>query len=674
MTKIRHQFPHAVRTLENTWIEMSDGCKLATTVWLPEGAETSPVPAILEYLPYRKDDHRAVRDSTYHPYLTGHGYASVRVDMRGTGGSDGILYDEYLPQEQDDALEVLAWIEAQPWCTGAVGIMGISWGGFNGLQIAARRPPQLKAVISVASTDDRYADDVHYRGGCLLSSDMLDWASRMFVLNALPPDPEIVGERWREMWLNRLENTPPYVEAWVSHQIRDDFWKHGSVCEDYAAIQCPVYVVGGWGDAYTNAVPRLLEGLPGPKKGLIGPWTHGYPHTTDPGPQIGFLQECLRWWDYWLKGIENGIMDEPQLRAWIQDSVPPASYYDQRPGHWVAEEGWPPADAQATTYFLGDGDMDKAPVTTSELKFQGSQFAGSEAGIWCPYGDPVDFPPDQRGEDGLSLTFDSRPVEQEMEILGYPEVTLTLAADRRNALVVVRLCDVAPNGSSLMVSRGFLNLAHRQGHEHPQELEPGRFYEVTVRLDVCGHRLLAGHRWRLAISPTYWPMAWPSPEPVTLTVRTGEASTLYLPVRESKLMDVGLPEFQPAEESEPIRFERIRPSARKRYINRDVGDRKIEIRDVIDEGHTRLLDINLEMYGRNDDVYTVFEADPLSASIVCKRELGLRRKDWDIRAETFSSMSADAEQFYIVNVLNAYEGNTRIFVKSWNTTIPRKGV
>jgi putative CocE/NonD family hydrolase len=286
-------FPHAIQEIENAWIPMSDGARLAARLWLPADAHEHPVPAILEYIPYRKNDFTALRDSLRHPYFAGHGYACVRVDMRGSGDSDGILYDEYLPQEQDDALEVLAWIAAQPWCSGAVGIIGKSWGGFNGLQIAARRPPELKAVITLCSTDDRYADDVHFMGGCLLASDMLGWASIMLAYNARPPDPRFVGERWREMWLERMERTPPYIEAWLAHQRRDVFWQHGSVCEAYAAITCPVYAVGGWADGYTNAIPRLLEGLPGPRKGLIGPWAHEYPEVAAPGPAIGFLQECL---------------------------------------------------------------------------------------------------------------------------------------------------------------------------------------------------------------------------------------------------------------------------------------------------------------------------------------------------------------------------------------------
>jgi putative CocE/NonD family hydrolase len=269
MKRTRTDFPRAVRLIDNAWIPLSDGVRLAARIWLPAEAEADPVPAVLEYIPYRKGDGTAVGDSTRHTYFAGHGYASVRVDMRGSGDSDGILLDEYLSQEQDDALEVIAWLASQPWCTGALGMMGISWGGFNSLQVAARRPPALKAIITVCSTDDRYADDVHYIGGCLLGIEMLSWASTMLAFNARPPDPAVVGERWREMWLERLEKTPPFVEAWLSHQRRDAYWKHGSVCEDYAAIECPVYAVGGWADAYTNAVLRLLAGLSCPRKGLI---------------------------------------------------------------------------------------------------------------------------------------------------------------------------------------------------------------------------------------------------------------------------------------------------------------------------------------------------------------------------------------------------------------------
>ena len=219
--------PRAVREIENLWIPLSDGTRLAARLWLPEDAERAPVPALLEYLPYRKRDGTAERDALTHPYLAGHGYAAVRVDIRGSGESDGLLSDEYSLQEQDDALEVIAWLAAQPWCSGTVGMFGISWGGFNALQVAARRPPALKAIVTLCSTDDRYRDEVHYMGGAKLDAGF-GWAGFFFADMCHPPDPALVGERWRAMWLTRLQNLPLLLERWLTHQHRDAYWRHGS--------------------------------------------------------------------------------------------------------------------------------------------------------------------------------------------------------------------------------------------------------------------------------------------------------------------------------------------------------------------------------------------------------------------------------------------------------------
>jgi len=186
-------FPRQVKEIENIWIPLSDGVRLAARLWLPEDAEAKPVPAILEYLPYRKRDGTTVRDALTHPYFAGHGYAAIRVDMRGNGDSEGLLFDEYTKQEQDDAIEVIEWLTKQKWCSGSVGMIGISWGGFNGLQVAARKPPALKAIVTLCSTDDRYQDDIHYKGGCVINEHMA-WAATMFAYSSRPPDPALVGD------------------------------------------------------------------------------------------------------------------------------------------------------------------------------------------------------------------------------------------------------------------------------------------------------------------------------------------------------------------------------------------------------------------------------------------------------------------------------------------------
>ncbi len=531
-------FPREVIKKEHVWIPMSDGAKLAATIWLPKDANENPVPAILEYLPYRKDDFTAIRDSARHPYFAGHGYASIRVDIRGSGNSDGILLDEYLKQEQDDALEVFDWICKQPWSTGSIGMIGKSWGGFNGLQIAARQHPALKAVITLCSTDDRFADDVHYRGGNILASDMLWWASTMLAYSARPQDPEVVGESWKENWLERL-NTPPYVNQWMSHQTRDDYWKHGSVCEDYSAINIPVFAVSGWQDGYTDTVFRLIENLPY-SKGLIGPWAHEYPEVATPEPAIGFLQECLRWWDQWLKGLDTGVKDDPKFITYIQESELPQVNYEERPGKWVAESEWPSKNISEKHLWLKEGKLVDQNISNEKFSIPSVQEHGFYAGVFCPFGEPGDLPSDQRLENGKSVVFTSEPFTEDIDMLGHPVFDMEFTADEENALVAVRLNDKAPTGESTLISWGMLNLNHLKSNEYPEALEPGQVYHASVKLDSLGQSIPAGHQLELAISPTYWPQAWPSPKPVTLNVLAGDKTKLKLPIVYHNLNGINL--------------------------------------------------------------------------------------------------------------------------------------
>ena len=281
--------PHSIREIENVWITMSDGCRLAARIFMPADADAHPVPAILEYIPYRKRDFMRRRDESMHRWYAGNGYVAVRVDMRGSGESDGVMHDEYLPQEQDDALEVIDWISRQSWCSGNVGMMGKSWGAYNSLQVAARRPAALKAIVAVMGTDDRYAECIHYSGGCLLN-DNFWWGCIMQIFNARPPDPAVVGDRWRQMWLERLEAEEFWPALWLEHQRLDDYWKHGSVCFDYAAIACPTWIWGGWADLYRDSPLRLAKNLTVPHKVTVGPWGHLYPHEASPSPPSGFCR------------------------------------------------------------------------------------------------------------------------------------------------------------------------------------------------------------------------------------------------------------------------------------------------------------------------------------------------------------------------------------------------
>jgi putative CocE/NonD family hydrolase len=668
-----HRFPYAVRVIENCWITMSDGCRLAARIWLPVDAEMSPVPAILEYIPYRKRDFTRARDEPMHHYFAGYGYAAVRVDLRGSGDSDGLLLDEYLQQEHDDALEVIRWIVQQPWCSGAVGMMGKSWGGFNSLQVAARRPPELKAIMAVCSTDDRYRDDVHYMGGCLLNEN-LTWGSVLMSYNAYPPDPELVGERWRAMWRDRLEHAVFFPEVWLEHPHRDEYWKHGSVCEDYGAIACPVYAIGGWADAYSNAIPRLLAGLKVPRKGLIGPWAHLYPHDGVPGPAMGFLQEALRWWDHWLKGADTGIMAEPMLRVWMQESVPPKPFHKHRPGRWVAETQWPSPRITFQRHWLNPDRLSGAVTGVTQLDFCSPQATGLDAGAWCGFGAPGEAPPDQRGDDGCSLTFDSEALQERMEILGAPVATLEIAADRPVALIAVRLNDVAPDGVSARVTYGLLNLTHRGGHEHPEALAPGKRYLVSVTMNDIAHAFAAGHKMRLAVSTCYWPIVWPAPHPVTLSLFTGK-SFVDLPVRPAHAGDAALRRFLPPERAAAETTE-IRPAALKRIIERDraTSETVYTISSAGDSDSPKLarikaidLEIGYTMLKR----FRIGEADPDNAQAEVIAKTWFHRGAWKTRVETRTRFSSSPDDFVLQAELAAYEGDEPFFTRAWNRRVKR---
>jgi putative CocE/NonD family hydrolase len=670
--RIVSDLPRTVRVIDNTWIPMSDGSRLAAKIWLPEDAQQHAVPAVLEALPYRKDDGTVIRDELRYPYLAGHGYAGVRLDLRGSGDSDGVLEDEYSERELLDIEEVVAWVAEQDWCTGAVGMWGISWGGFNALQVAARRPAALKAIITMMSADDRYLEDVHYRGGTVLGLDMLHWSTYMLAANAQPPDPAVVGDRWRELWEERLAANEPLVSKWLAHQRRDDYWKHGSVSVDYAAIECAVYAIGGWQDGYTNTVPRLLQHMTCPRRGLIGPWGHRFPESGSPGPAVGGLQDAVRWWDQWLKGEETGIMDEPMLQAFVQDSVRPQVTYEQRPGRFVGAEQWPPADVEVRSLALNDGTVDERPEAEVQRRILGRQTCGMEAaGPWCGEGETADDPDDQRRDDGESLVFDSQPLDDDLAILGFPKVTLQLASDQPVALVCVRLCEVFPDGASKLVTRGVLNLTHRDSHDEPSPLEPGRRYAVRVELDVIGHVFARGNRIRVAVSPTYWPWAWPSPRAATLTVFTGGESALELP--ELPLGWPDPPRFEEPVSSPPLPYERVRTGMTSRVFTRDMHTGHAELRFLWDSGNEYTLPNGMRMRFDNDCVYSIVEGDPLSARVLVSMMLEYSRDadGWSVRIDARAEMSCDARRYLVDSTLTAVEVGGEAQEWTWRHEFPR---
>ncbi|MCP5087113.1 MAG: CocE/NonD family hydrolase [Rhodobacteraceae bacterium] len=656
------ELPFKVKDQAHLEIPLSDGCRLSARAWWP--IDAGPVPVILEYLPYRKRDGTAARDALTHPYLAAHGYVCVRVDMRGCGDSEGLFDDEYSEQEISDGIEVVNWLASQDWCSGQVGMMGISWGGFNGLQIAARAPEPLKAIVTICSSVDRFADDIHYKGGVMLGENA-GWAATALSWLSMPPDPEIVGDRWQDMWLERLKNTPFLLERWTQHQTRDTYWRHGSVCEDYSAIKAAVLSVGGWHDGYRNTISHLVSNLESPVKGIIGPWNHKYPHIAVPGPRIDFLGEVLRWWDHWLKGIDRGIGADPALRAYIMDSIAPAVSYAHRPGRWVAVEEWPLRDSP-TTLSLNGRNLETTPGPVNR-PVHTRLGCGQGTGEYFPFGfGPGELPDDQTADDGLSCCFDSAPLQQSLDFLGAAKVTLRLSADQDRGQLAIRLCDLRPDGTSALIAHGFLNLRHRDGHEKSAPLAPNEEFDVTIDLDHCGYHLPAGHSLRIAISTSYWPFVWPEGRDVTFQVHSGKVHLPVLPPDAQSLCAFGQPvSAQPRAErvlSECVESKRIVTDVAKGEIRHEIlGDR----------GAIEDLTTGLVTGARVSETFSVRPADPGSARADFRWDRTLSRGDWSVSSAARVEMTAEAGTFAINMSLSANVGDSQVFDRSWKARVPR---
>jgi putative CocE/NonD family hydrolase len=502
---------------EPVFVMMRDGVRLAVTLFHPD-ERSEPTAALLEALPYRKDDLTASSRDEYERLCDEHGYVVARVDVRGTGSSDGVATDEYPPEEQADLLEVIAWLAAQPWCTGAVGMFGTSYSGFNSLQLAAERPPALRAVCALYSSDDRYTDDVHYTGGALRGLDLLDYVLYMVAMNALPPVPALFGDGWRDAWRARVEHTEPWLLSWLRDQRDGPAWRQGSIRGRYDEIECAVMLVAGWADGYRNNTFRTFSHLRAPKRLLIGPWAHQSPATAHPGPPVDIVVEMARWFDHHLRGIDTGVDREPPVQVFVRYPTVPEPDLAVHDGAWRADGSWP---------VPGATERRLQPDEPGVVEYTVEGDVGTTAWISCAGNQPWGQPSDQRADDARSLVFDWPVTDGAFDVLGHPRLAMRVRASAPIAHCSVKLCDVFPDGTSALVARGYLNLAHRASSTGPTPLVPGDWYDVDIELDATSWRFETGHRVRLALAGTDWPNIWAPPGPVTLAVdRDGIALTL----------------------------------------------------------------------------------------------------------------------------------------------------
>lgn len=645
----------AVEKIDVIEIPMADGVVLRGRLWLPADPARRPAPVVLEYIPYRTRDAYSAADDYWGDVLASHGIGFARIDLRGSGDSDGLLRDEYLAQEQDDAVAIIAWLARQSWSSGKVGMRGISWGGFSTLMTAMRQPPALKAIMPIACSDRRYTDDAHYVGGCLALTNF-KWGVNFKAVMAAPPDPAVVGDKWADMWKARLDASPAICARWTEHRDEDDYWRHGSLRFDYTAIKVPTYAVSGWVDAYVHSIPRLLEHLTCPRKGLVGPWGHTYPWVGGQGSAVDWAWEEIRWWSHWLRGEATGIMNDPMLRFYQPEQVPAQA--GVTPGTWAAEKKWPTLNTRSRIYRFTDAGLSNTAGPAKARKHRSYNVVGFDTPEWVPFGQQ-ELPGDQRADDALSITFDTPPLDASLELLGTPSVRLRLAADKPAAQVAVRLCKVLPDGSSWRLGYGLLNLQHHAGFGRRTPLVPGRAIDVSIDLGFVAHRLHVGERLRIAVSEGLWPLVWPSPDGPELTLHP-DACRLTLPVRAAPATEPAMPMAVMPLPADPgdvvVRTER---SGTKVTVTGTWPDKeRVCANGTILSGFGPNTIASID---RNAPMTTVWSGERISR---------YRRGDWDCRLHCTFSVKASPGGITVAERIEAFRGEVRIFERSHETSRP----
>lgn len=490
---------------EHCWIPMPDGTRLAARIWWP--AMRSSAAALLEYIPYRKRDLVRARDERNHPYFAAHGYVCLRVDMRGSGDSEGQMPDMYSEAELADTRAIIEWIASQEWSNGQVGMFGTSWGGTAALQAAVNAPAPLKAVIANCATDNRFEDDIHWMGGALLT-DSFEWGATLPAILAAPPDSATVGDGWLELWKQRLQGIAFPLDNWIRHNACDKYWRHGSVAFSTEQLSCPVLCIGGWSDRYSNSVIGLVRARPDLCWGIVGPWGHHYPDLGEPGPAIGFQDKALEWWDHWLGQEPASPLNWPRLRLWRREFDVPENRLETRNGEWVEVDSHQERDTRIL-FLSHDCLVDRPSDESLSLEVPNDIAHGECAGDTGYFGRVGGLPLDQSKDDLRSLCFDTEPLSNNVDLIGNAEFSCYLLHNQPKAQLVCRICEVAPEGCSNLVVRQIRNLSLNDTLDASVPFSANKLTRYRIKLPATAYRFAQGSRIRLALGSSYWPLAWP---------------------------------------------------------------------------------------------------------------------------------------------------------------------
>ena len=656
-----------VRLIKNVLVPMRDGVNLAADLYVPDPDPGEPLPVVMEYIPYRKDE--VVPGTRFYDYFPRNGYIVARVDIRGTGGSGGVNVDEYVLQEQLDGYDAIEWLADQPFCDGHVNQMGISYGGFTSLQVATHQPPHLTSIIPMYFTDDRYTDDCHYRGGHLRKYyDVGHYGNFMIAYNALPPYPEWSGGDWATIWEEHVERNEPYLLKWLAHQTDGPYWRHGSVRDIADRIECPVFMIGGWRDGYPNPPLRLYRALQVPKKVLVGPWNHAVPDVAVPGPRIDYLHEVVRWLDHWCKGKPTGIMDEPPVVLFVQHYEKPVPDRLEAAGEWRAESDWPaPGAGERTLNLDAGGLLGDAIGDDGSDDFEYVPTVGVTGGLWSG-GLQFGLPGDQRPDEAFSLLYSSDPLEEDLFVVGRPRALLHVSSTAAVIGFAVSLSDVAPDGTSHLVAKGMLNATRRNSLTDPEPLTPGEVYELEIEIDTTAWKFGQGHRIRLAIASADWPNVWPTPEPATNTVHRGSGtpSRLVLPTVPSQ-GSAAPPAFLPSPKSLARHSDRTDPPVWQVVHDVLAGNTQVRIEETADDRIDETTVVRRE-YSLVADVHP---DRPASASARGRHTSRITRPTSVMEGSSDVLIQATATHFHVTIELELRVNGTLHHSDRWVESVPR---
>lgn len=431
-----------MRPLLDVWIPLLDGVRLSADVFLPE--TEGPFPVLVVMTPYRKDDNIAQAHRSLFSVLAQAGYASTFVDLRGSGSSEGLLWSPFDAElEGRDGAAVVEWAAAQDWSNGRVGMWGRSYHGFSALATAALDPPHLEAIIPSVPVQDAYLD-LFAPDGCAGMLGYLNREALMLALDLAPPTRlDSTGaalERWQSRLDERFVGQEPYVLEALRHPDRDEYWAGRAVAVERIAV--PTMLIGGWRDPLCEAVVRTYERLRVPKRLLMGPWLHVTPEVSLHVP-TETMSEQIRWWDRWLRDVDNGVGDEPSVSFFVQGSE-----------HWEVASGWPPPGVQRLVLHPGGGRALGPEPSSGEDRYRCDPTVGVRAGLYEPFGMGVGLPLELSADDAKSLTYTTAPLTAGVVIVGQPRAHISLTANGTDAIqLVAKLQEVRPDGRSLLVTR-----------------------------------------------------------------------------------------------------------------------------------------------------------------------------------------------------------------------------